>query len=75
MTIDDTMCYSHGVDAILRAKEVDAGSYTEEERFHLQQEFSMESGQDEMTTPTNNIASAGTGSDPGIETVGVKKSA
>ena len=49
------MCYSHGVDAIIRAKEVDAAGYTKEERFNLQQEFSMERGESVLTQPTNGI--------------------
>ena len=50
LTVDDAMCYSDRVDAILRAKKVDAEGYTKEERFHVQQKFFMKRGEKEATS-------------------------
>ena len=55
LTVDDVMCYSHGVDAVIRAEVIKNGEITIDEHEHLQQEFALEKGSDENATVTKNI--------------------
>ena len=55
LTIDDVMCYSHGIDAVTRAEVIKNGEIMAAECEYLQQEFSLERGNDESAVITRNI--------------------
>ena len=55
LTLDDAMCYSHGVDAVIRAETIQNGEVTKSEVTNLQQEFTLVRGADENAEVRANI--------------------